>query len=246
MRTTQPGKNFVCSYYEIFIKSKLKEFEMKNIMMLIALSFALILTACSNTEQDIISPNTSQVEKSSIGVQIFPYELYKTFPELKSAVVTWQNEKEGITIVVSDRSAGISNKYIFAVIKFVDNKGSAMAFLGDLKTGKYYLNGFNAEKISTISIFYDDITRSAGEYALPYTQSQLFNNIGVKGWADGGAYVKVSSYPFNSRTEHLFAQLIASEVNQLVFIGKPESESFDFPKSEKLNLKDIKLFTFQK
>jgi len=219
---------------------------MKNIMMLIALSFALILTACSNTEQDIISPNSSQVEKSNIGVQIFPYELYKVFPELNSAIVSWQNEKEGITIFVSDRSAGISNKYIFAVIKFVDNKGSTMAFLGDLKTGKYYLNGFNAEKISTINIFYDDIALSAGENALPYPQTQLFNNIGVKGWADGGAYVKVSSNPFTSRIEHLFAQLIASEANQLVFIGKPESESFDFPKSEKINLKDIKLFTLQK
>jgi len=219
---------------------------MKNIMMLIALSFALILTACSNTEQDIISPNSSHVGKSNIGVQIFPYELYKVFPELNSAIVSWQNEKEGITIVVSDRSAGISNKYIFAVIKFVDNKGSTMAFLGDLKTGKYYLNGFNAEKISTINIFYDDIALSAGENALPYPQTQLFSNIGVKGWADGGAYVKVSSNPFNSRIEHLFAQLIASEANQLVFIGKPESETFDFPKSEKLNLKDIKLFTLQK
>ena len=219
---------------------------MKNIMMLIALSFALILTACSNTEQDLISPNSFQVEKSNIGVQIFPYDLYQVFPELNSAIVSWQNEKEGITITVSDRSAGISNKYIFAVIKFAENNGTTLAFLGDLKTGKYYLQGFNAEKISTITIFYDDITLSAGENSLPYPQSQLFNNIGVKGWADGGAYVKVSSNPFTSRTEHLFAQLIASEANQLVFIGKPESESFDFPKSEKLNLKDIKLFTFQK
>lgn len=219
---------------------------MKNIMMLIALSFALIFTACSNTEQDIISPNSSLVEKNNIGVQTFPYDLYQEFWELKSAVVSWQNEKEGITIDVSDRSAGILNKYIFAVIKFAENNGTTLAFLGDLKTGKYYLQGFNAEKISTISIFYDNMIISAFENIAPYPKTQLFDNVGIKGWADGGAYVKVSSDPFPSGTKHMFAQLIAPEANQLIFLGKPESESFDFPKSVKLNLKDVKLFTFQK
>ena len=219
---------------------------MKTLMLLVSISVALIMAACSSEEHNITSPVSSELDKSTGEVQIFPYKLYQPFPELKSALVSWQNEKEGITVVVSDRSVTIANRYLlFAVLDYVNDKGAAMAFLGDSRTGKYYLRGFTAEKIKAISIFSYDISISTGERILPYPQSQLFNYIGVKGWADGGSYVKVSAYPFTSNTKQVFAELIASEENQLVFLGKPQSENFDFPKSRKLNLKDIKLFALQ-
>ena len=218
---------------------------MKNLMCLIALSFALILTACSNTEQDIISPISPQLEKGNVEIRSFPYQLYETLPELKSARVTWKNRKEGLLIVNIDMSVRMTNKYLFAIIEYVDAKGSTMAFLGDTKSSKYYLNGFNEKEISSISIFFSDVSTSAVGI-LPYSKSQLFNNHRMKGWADASNYVKVNSYPFSSNMKHLFAQLIASEGNQLIFLGKPQTEDFDFPKSEKLTLKDIKLFTYEK
>ena len=222
---------------------------MKNLMFLIALSFSLILAACSNTDQEIISPGSSELDKSGLGVQSFPFKLYQTFPELKSARVSWQYEKTGISIEVNDRSVNIANKYLFAIIEYANSRSTTMAFLGDSKSGKYFINSISETevgKISKISIFFYDITLSTSGITAPYSISQLFNNLGVRRWSDGGANVKVSSFPFPPGTRQLFAQLIASEGNQLIFLGKPQSETFDFPKSEKYSTKDIKLYTLQK
>ncbi len=221
---------------------------MKNLMLLIALSFSLILAACSNTDQDFISAGSSDLDKGGLAVQSFPFKLYQTFPELKSARVSWQYEKTGVSIAVSDISVSIVNKYLFAIIEYGNSRSTIMAFLGDSKSGKYFINSTSeaeVNKISNISIFSFDITLSASGITAPYSISQLFKNLGVRGWSDGGANVKVSSDAFPSGTSQLFAQLIASEGNQLIFLGKPQSETFDFPKSEKYNLKDIKLFTFR-
>jgi hypothetical protein len=219
---------------------------MKTLMLFIAISFALILAACSNTEQDITSPVSTELVKSPVEIQSFPFEVYQIFPELKSARVSWQNEKEGITIFVSDISDRVRNSYLFAIIEFANDEVVTLAFLGDLKSGNFYLPGLTAEKIRAINIFNYDLTLSPDERPLPYPKSQIIKNIRIKAWADGGAYVKVSSYPFTPNTRQLFAQLVASESNQLIFLGKPQSENFTFPKSEKLNLNDIKLFKYEK
>ena len=230
---------------------------MKNAIYLIALSFTLILAACSDSGQDITSPFSTQLKKdietAPVNTQSLPYNIYQTFPELKSARVSWYNLKGGLIINVSDLSERISNKHLFASIELVNTlsaalvtKSAALVFLGNLKDGNYYLPGFNEKEIRTITIFYYDATSSTAEKVLPYTNSQLFDGHKINGWSDGGTYVKVSSNPFSSKSIHLYAQLIASEGNQLVFLGNPKSSNFEFPKSEKLNLKDIRLFTYQK
>ena len=222
---------------------------MKNLMILIALSLTLILAACSNTEEDFISPVSPGFDKGGPVVQSFPLKLYQTFPELKSASVSWQYEKTGISIAVNDISASIVNKYLFAIIEYANSRSSIMAFLGDSKSGKYFINSISeveVNKISKISIFSFDITLSTSGITPPYSISQIFNNLGVRGWSDGGARVKISSYPFPSGTKQLFGQLIATDGSQLIFLGKPQLETFEFPKTEKDNLKDIKLYTFQK
>lgn len=223
---------------------------MKNLIYLIALSFTFMIAACSDSGQDIVSPLSPQIQKGSetgiADVQAYPYKLYQEFPQLTTARVNWYNEKEGIIIIVSDLSERLNNKHIFASIEFVNNKGTVMAFLGDLKSGKFYLYGFNEKDISSINIYYYDNALSSAEKLLPYSKSQLFKPVDVKGWSDGGQYVKVSSYQFITGVSQVYAQLITSEGNQLVFLGKPMSSDFDFPKSEKLNIKDVKLFTLNK
>jgi hypothetical protein len=218
---------------------------MKNLIILIALSLSLILAACSNTEEGVISPVSPELEKGFAENQSYPYELYKTFPELKSAVVNWKNDRDGIIITVNDRSAGILNKNLFAVIEYVGNKGTTMAYLGNSGSGGYYVKGFNEKEINTISVFYSGISLSAANSPIAISNSQLYKNLEIRGWSDTGAYVRISSHPFSSRLKHLFAQLITSEGNQLIFLGKPKSETFEFPKPGKFSLRDIRLFTYQ-
>jgi hypothetical protein len=227
---------------------------MKKLVYLFAVSLALILAACSDTGQDITSPIAPQLKKGTADIkgiadiQPFPYKLYQIFPELKSASVSLYNEKNGLTIVINDKSEGPTDKYLFAIIKYLDDKDVTMAFLGDLKTGKYFIKGINEKEVSSINIYYYNETISTVYGQLPYSKSQLFNNLGIKEWADRGNEVKIEANQFPFRMSQLFAQLIDSEENQsqLIFLGKPQSDDFDFPISERLNLKDIKLFEYQK
>jgi hypothetical protein len=216
---------------------------MKKTIYLFAISFALVFAACSNTEQDITSPLTSQIEKTADEIQSYPYKLYQTFPELKSASVTWHSEKGGLVITVNDISARMSTHLLFATLEFVNVKGVVMAFLGSSEKGSYFISGLDAKEIKGIKVFKNVPSFSAGK---PYSQSQLFSGLGVKGWSDGGSYAKVISQQFPLNMSQLYGQLIASEGTQLIFLGKPQSEGFEFPKSEKINLKDIKLFTLQR
>ena len=167
---------------------------------------------------------------------------------MKSASVSFYNEKDGLTIVIDDKSERPTDEYLFAVIKYLDDKDATMAFLGDLKTGKYFIKGIDEKEVRSINVYYYNETISTVYGQLPYSESQLFNNLGIKGWADRGNEVKIESYQFPSRMSQLFAQLIGSEENQsqLIFLGKPQSEDFDFPISERLKLKDIKLFMYQR
>ena len=227
---------------------------MKKLVYLFAVSLALILAACSDQGQDITSPIAPQLKKGITDIkgiadiQPFPYKLYQTFPELNSASVSLYNEKGGLTIVINDKSERPTDKYLFAVIKYLDDKFATMAFLGDLKTGKYFVKGINEKEVGSINIYYYNETISTVYGQLPYPESQLFYNLDIKEWADRGNEVKIESYQFPSTMSQLFAQLIGSEENQskLIFLGKPQSEDFDFPISEKFNLKDIKLFAYQK
>lgn len=223
---------------------------MKNLIYLIVLSFTLLISACSDSGQDIVSPFSPKIEK---GIQTeisngkaYPYNLYQVLPQLTASRVSWYNEKEGLAIMVNDLSDKLNNKHIYAVIDFVNKRSSTMAFLGDLQDGKFYLYGFNEKDIKTITIYYYDNSKSNSEKPLPYPNSQLFKAAEVKGWSDGDDYVKVSSSLIISEISHVYTQLITDESSQLVFLGKPLSTDFDFPKSGKLVLKEVKLFSINK
>ncbi|MFO7524114.1 MAG: hypothetical protein R6W68_01550 [Ignavibacteriaceae bacterium] len=216
---------------------------MKSIIYLIIITASLSLIGCSDTEQDITSPIAPQISKGVDEFQSFPYKIYQTFPELNTAKIGWHYEKDGLIIYISDYSTYI-NKQLFAVIEYAERPGVSMSFLGYSNTGKYFMKGINKNEVQNIRIFSYEVTSDRDTDALPYPKSNLFSNIGVEGWADGGTMVKIKSTKFPTDLKHLFGQLVSKEGNQLIFLGKPNSEDFDFPKSEKISLVDIKLFAF--
>ena len=217
---------------------------MKNLIYAVAFLSTLFLAACSNIDQDPISSNPSTVEKNNFIVQSNPFSLYQEFAQLNTTGISWKNEKYGIRVTINNISDIKRGRILFATLEYVEGKGTVMAYLGDSKSGSYFLDGFSEKEINTINIYYHDVNSNGEINVLPYKESQLFENLQVKAWSDGGMFVKLNSFPFPSNTQHLFAQLIASEGNQLIYLGKPGSEDFDFPKSAKLQLKDIKLFTY--
>ena len=219
---------------------------MKNLIYATALLSTLFLVACSNTEQDPISPNADLFEKGIARELSQPFALYQKLSEVKPSSVNWKNYKQGITISVNSVSEVKTGRYHFATIEYVNNKGTVMAFLGESTVGTYYLDGFYANDISRLSVYYVDEGSTKEITVLPYEKNELFENLYIKGWVDGGSAVKIKSDQFPVNMQHIFAQLVTSEGNQLIFLGKPRSVGFDFPKSEKLSLKDIKLFTYTK
>ena len=219
---------------------------MKNLIYALALLSVVFLSACSNTDQDPVSSNITQIKKGNVIGLAQPFELHQKFPEVSSSVINWKNYRQGIVISLSSTSEIQTGRYLFATIEYINSKGTVMAFLGDSKAGSYYLNGFNEKDISRINVYYFDETSTGEVTVLPYKEGELFENLPIKGWADGGSAVKIKSFPFPSNMQHLFAQMTGSEGSQLIFLGKPRSEDFDFPKSAKLNLKEIKLFTYVK
>src|SRR5690606_29230401 len=169
--------------------------------------------------------------------------MYQTFSELNDAKISWHYEKNGIIIGVSDQSTHF-NKQLFAIVEYADRPSVSMSFLGYSYEQKYFISGIKKNEVNNIRIFSYEVTSDRDNYKLPYPKSHLFSNLFVEGWADGGTMVKIKSAKFPSDLKHMFAQLVSKEGNQIIFLGKPESEDFDFPKSENYTLIDIKLFAF--
>lgn len=219
---------------------------MKNLIFAVALLSILFLSACSNTDQDPISSNASQIEKIDVADISQPFDLYQTFPELITSKISWRNERGGIVITIDNLSDIKIRKFLFAIIESANNRGTVMAYLGNSHSARYYLNDFNERDIRSIRVFYFEETTGVKDINLPYSKSDLFKNLTIRRWEDGGTAVKINSFPFPADMNHLFAQMIGSEVSQLIFLGKPRSEDFEFPKSEKFRLEDVKLFTYIK
>ncbi len=221
---------------------------MKNLIYFATLVLALTFAGCSNTEQDIISPNGSQVEKSIYEPQTFPYDLYQTFTEMNSDKISWQDNKTGLLIKVNDVST-LKNSQLFATIEFVNDKDIVMVFLGYLKMHQFYLGGIYAREVKTIRVFSAVINSNfvpSPFGVTPYPFNQFFYNHSVTEWTDDGYEIKVGAMPFPPNMEHLFALLMSREGNLLMFVGKPDTPKLIIPKSKEINLNDLKLFTYQK
>ena len=124
---------------------------MKNLIYAIAFLSTLFLAACSNIDQDPISSNPSTVEKNNFIVQSNPFSLYQEFAQLNTTGISWKNEKYGIRVTINNISDIKRGRILFATLEYVEGKGTVMAYLGDSKSGSYFLNGFSEIEINEIN-----------------------------------------------------------------------------------------------
>ncbi len=218
---------------------------MRKSIYLLAASLIFTLAACSESDQNIVSPFETQVEKRAVNTSSLPYELYQSFVELNDASISWQNEKQGLAIYI-DAFKKTATHQLFATIDLLNGKGTTMVFLGYSNNSKFIINGISVKDVSSIRIFKPDFVTDNINGVYPYPVSQVFENLAVKGWSDGGTDVKIYTATLPQKINQMFGMLIAREGVQLIFLGNPGREDFVFPKSENLHLKDIKLFTYQK
>jgi hypothetical protein len=218
---------------------------MKRLFVLFAISLPLILGGCSNTEQDI-SPLSPQVDKGAQRIY-YPYKIHQTFPELAGAEVVWENAAKGLLISVKLSTEIRFPNQLFGVINFVDRdragNSAQMVFLGEASQRSYLISGINDRIVGSVKIYYL-VNYNEDILPFPYAAFQLFSAIGVKAWKSTENMVKVSSEKFHVRLNHLFAEVNSDEGNNLIFLGKPYSEVFTFPKSVKQNVTNVRLFGY--
>jgi hypothetical protein len=217
---------------------------MKQLFFFFALSLSLILSACSNTEDT--SPISPQFNKTSVDIS-YPFGLYQTFPELKGVKVDWYNNAKGLVITVSSPIKSQGQAQLFAVVEFADvdpvMEAVQMVYLGNFSKGIYLVRGIKNRTVSSVKIYLYN-NSNLQDRPGPYPEYQLFNSVGIKGWSAGVDAIKISSEKFPNEMKHLFAELTAVEGNTLVFLGKPRWEDFEFPKSPKLNVSNVRLLGY--
>jgi len=224
---------------------------MKHLFFLFAISLPLLLIGCSQDEQEIMpfSPKVDEpihhTDKTSASFN-YPFALYQTFPEMKGVKVEWSNNAKGLVITVSSPVKSAGQSQLFAVVEFADVDPAMdavqMVYLGSSSKRTYLIRGIKNRIVTSVKIYLynTDLQDKPG----PYPESQLFNGIGIKGWAAADDRVKVSSEKFPARLSHLYAELQAAEGNIVVFLGKPSHEDFDFPKSRRLNVTNVRLLGY--
>ncbi|HSP87835.1 MAG TPA: hypothetical protein VLN45_06860 [Ignavibacteriaceae bacterium] len=221
---------------------------MKKHFFLILVSFvslSFIISSCSSDEQEI-SPLSTQVEKSISSS--FPYQINQVFAEAKLSKFDYSYSPKGLTITVNPL-VDLSAKQLFAVIEFaeisdpvVTENEVMMVFLGKPFDGKYTIPGLTQKTVVSFNAYiYSD---KKDDVSLPYLKSQVFNKQTLKSWTDAVKTVKVSSETFPSGLKQSFVQLISKEKTELVFLGKPYSTDFEFPKDGTFNLENLRVFNY--
>jgi hypothetical protein len=224
---------------------------MKHLFFLFAISLPLILIGCSQDEE--MSPLSFQSDE--VGHHInktsptasYPFQLYQAFPELQGRKISWDNNVKGLVIQIGPSIKAVKSSILFAVVHFADvdpaMDAAKMVYLGSSLKKTYLIQGIKNRTVSSINIYTLNNVNSRNRQE-PYLYGQLFNNIKIKGWSSADNMVKVSAEKFPPRLVHMFAELKSDEGNSLVFIGKPIGEDFEFPKSGKQRLRDLKIYGY--
>jgi len=165
---------------------------------------------------------------------------------MKGVKVEWSDNAKGLVITVGSSEKSIDQSRLFAVVEFADvdpfMDAVQMVYLGSSSKRTYLVRGIKNRIVSSVKIYlYYTALQNKPD---PYPESQLFNCIGIKGWAAANDRVKVSSEKFPARLSHLYAELQAAEGNKLIFLGKPSQEDFDFPITRRLNVTDVRLLGY--
>lgn len=223
---------------------------MKTLYFFFAFSLPLLLIGCADSGQEIspLSPVTSvealEFEKVDSD-NSHPFALYESLPQLTEAKVSWTSNSKGLKIIVSSPYSA-RQTFLFAVIDYIDvdnvMHSAQMVYLGNSAKGTYIIPAIKNRAIGSIRIYAN--TSSLLDRKEPYKEAQSFSSIAVNGWSDGSTVVKISTGNFPAGLRNLFAELTAVEGNALIYLGKPSGQDFDFSKSEKLTVTDVRLMGY--
>lgn len=220
---------------------------MKKLFLIAAISLPLILTGCTNNDQDI-SPVSPQFEKTSSGISTFPFEKYQSFPELSGAKVTWSNNAKGLSIIVNQPASVDKGTFLFAVLEFDDRDNVfgeyKMVYLGKAVKGTYLITGIKNRSVGSIRVYYHNT--GFQELREPYTESQLFNSVDISNWTDLNSNVKVKAGNFPDDMRCAYAELLCTTANTLIFLCKPDAYNFIFPKSPLVRAENLRVFAYCK
>jgi hypothetical protein len=226
---------------------------MKGLILFFALSVSLVLTSCSQLDQES-SPVTPQINKESnpLNYETFPYEYLAAFPEMES--VKWEEAlSDGQWVIVTLNKTDREFHHIFCEVIYSDltepvEKISELYFAGKPEDSRFVFAKPENSIISDVRVYvvydYPSVNEILiyNEIPFPYNHWQKFSSIYVHAWETKDKVISISAENDVNNSEHIFAQINSKEGNMLVFAAKPSSEFFDIPKYGDTGVMDVNLY----
>jgi hypothetical protein len=227
---------------------------MKTTLFFLAFSFAVLLTSCSQVDQES-SPLSPQINKNinQSGLTSFPYKYLSEFPELET--VKWEESlSDDQWVIVTLKKQSTEFHHIFCEVIYTDfteadKKSSELFFAGKPEKLKFVFSKPSDKSISGIRVYgvynyptANDIQYNNEVYQFPYNYWQIFNSVTVNSWTVKENTVSVNASNELNYCEYIFAQINSKEGNKLVFAARPSSEFFDIPKYGDTGIEELNLY----
>ncbi|RPI74424.1 MAG: hypothetical protein EHM47_03600 [Ignavibacteriales bacterium] len=227
---------------------------MKTSILLFALSVTLILTSCSQLEEES-SPVTPSMNKYAEGsdINVFPYEYLATFQEVE--YVKWEeslSDDQWVIVTMSKQKKEFH--HIFCEIVYTDRnepvaKDRELFFAGNPDNLKFAVPKPLDKTISEVNLYAVYNYPTANELPgynefpnFPYNDRQKFPSIGVDSWMTKEKIISVDAAEDVYNNEHVFVQIDSKEGKMLVFMAKPSFEIFEIPKYGDLGINEVNIY----
>jgi|GEM_PF-4125226 len=220
---------------------------MKKTFLLFVFSASLILTSCSQLEQEN-SPVAPTINKHVDPANIinYPYEYLAAFPEIQ--YVKWEESVSDAqwVIVTMDKSLKFHHLYC-EIIYSSENEPiyekRELIFAGKPETNKFAVSKTYSDKIKEVNV-YAVLNFGNSDKPLPYNVGEKLNPVRVHSWNVQGDVVSVSTSEEIYTKSHVYARINSNSGNMLVFVGNPSAETFDIPEYGDLGINDVDLYGF--
>lgn len=230
---------------------------MKTSILFFVISVSLIITSCSQLDQET-SPIGPQINKTSETLNtptIFPYTYLSSFPELNSVKWGHVSNDDGLVYVKFSKPVKDFNQIfceiIYSDINETTSLKSELYFAGIPLNNEFSFAVSEGKIISDINLYavysylqLEDILPANERPKLPYNIWQEFNSITVNEWEAKGETIFVNASDELINNQHVYAKIVSKQGSILVVLGKPSTSTFDIPKYGDLNIEDLDLFGF--
>ncbi len=220
---------------------------MKASLYFLVLTVSLILSACSQDSQDL-SPVSTQIEKNSVPVIVYPYEYLDSFPELKTK---WEIlSVKANTVQISFDNKGGNFDHFFCEVEysnFIESNipNNELIFIGKPTENTFNLQVLNSNTVTTIRVFGVSGYVPTGTFTtqFPYSTLQHFTVVPVMEWTANNDTISVVANSSITSSKQVFMKIISKEGNMLVFLGKPATQAFNIPKYGDIQIQELNLYS---